>query len=226
MKRIFILLQLMSIHLAVFSQSNYNLKFEENEFSFLETARGYQILPKSADYYHLGDTTLPALPYKTIHILIPENTDVENVTVNVKKKEVLQGIFLLKNLVEQPVYTVGNNSNSNMGNYSKDIYPNENLKFETVIKLRGFYIAAFSVCPFIYNTQKRSLELITKMDISFNKGRKSTTESINPSIRRDDMKDFIKNFVINPEEINTLYPQKETSTTRTTTNDIELVVMR
>jgi len=47
----------MAIHLAVFSQSNYNLKFEENEFSFLETAIGYQILPKSADYYLLGDTT-------------------------------------------------------------------------------------------------------------------------------------------------------------------------
>ena len=148
-----ILLQVMAISLAVFSQSNYNLNFEENEFSFLETEIGYQILPKSVDYYLLGDTTLPALPYKTIHILIPENTDVENVTVNVKTKEILQDIFLIRNPVEQPVSAVGNNSNSNIDNYSKDIYPNENLKFETVIKSRGFYMAAFSVCPFIYNRE-------------------------------------------------------------------------
>jgi len=225
MKRIFILLQVMAIHLAIFAQSNYNLKFEENEFSFWETATGYQILPKSVDYYLLGDTTLPALPYKTIYILIPENMDVENVTVNIKTKEILQDIFLIKNPVEQPVSTVGNNSNSNEDNYSKEIYPNENLKFETVIKSRGFYMAAFSVCPFIYNTQKRSLELIIEMNISFNQSRKSSAESTNSSIRRDDMKDFIKNFVINPEEINTLYPQQQTSTTKGTTNDIEYLII-
>ena len=33
MKRILILLQLMAIHLAVFSQSHYSLKFDEKEFS-------------------------------------------------------------------------------------------------------------------------------------------------------------------------------------------------
>lgn len=99
MKRIFTLLQVMAIHLAVFSQSNYNLIFEENEFSFFLTEMGYQILPQNTDYYLLGDTTLPALPYKTIHILIPENTDVENVTVSVKTKETLQDIFLISNPV-------------------------------------------------------------------------------------------------------------------------------
>ena len=213
------------MYLAVFSQSNYSLKFEENEFSFLKTETGYQIVSKSADYYLLGDTTQPALPYKTIHILIPENTDVENVTVNVKTRKILQDILLLKNPVEQPVSTVGNNSDSNVGNYSKDIYPNENLNFETVIKSRGFYMAAFSVCPFIYNTQKRSLELIIEMDISFNQSRKSTTESTNSSIRRDDMKDFIKSFIINPEEINVLYPQQKVSSTRATTNDIEYLII-
>ena len=39
------------------------------------------------------------------------------------------------------------------------------------------------------------------------------------------MKDFIKGFVINPEEINTLYPQQHTSTTRGTTNDIEYLII-
>jgi hypothetical protein len=215
----------MAIHLAVFAQSNYNLKFEENEFSFLETAIGYQILPKSADYYLLGDTTLPALPYKTIHILIPENTEVKNVNVSIKTKEILQDIYLINNPVDKPVSVVSNN-NSNISNYSGKVYPDKNLKFETIIKLQGFYIAAFSVCPFVYDTQKRSLELITEMNISFNQSRRTNTESTNSSVRRYDMKDFVKSLIINPEEINTLYSQQITSSiTRGTTNDIEYLII-
>ncbi len=225
MKRTFILLQIMAIHLAIFSQSNYNLKFEENEFSFFKTPIGYEIISKGSDYYLLEDTTLPALPYKTIHILIPENTNVENVTVNVKTKEIFQDIFVMNNPVVQPT-SIPIINNSNVSNYSKGIYPDKNLKFETVIKSRGFYMAAFSVCPFTYNTQKRSLELITEMDISFNQSRKSTKESVNSSVRRYDMKDYIKSMVINPEEINTLYPQQKIlSTTRTTTDNIEYLII-
>ena len=170
MKRIFILLQVVAIHLVVFSQSNYNLKFEENEFSFLETEIGYQILPKSVDYYLLGDTTLPALPYKTIHILIPENTDVENVNVSIKSEEILQNIYLIRNPVEKPV-SANSNNNSNLSNYSEKMHPYKNLKFETVIKSQGFYMAVFSVCPFIYDTQKRSLELITDLQELYEVGK-------------------------------------------------------
>jgi hypothetical protein len=215
----------MTIHLAVFSQANYNLKFKENEFSFLETAIGYQILPKSADYYLLGDTTLPALPYKTIHILIPENTEVENLNVNIKTKEILQDIYLINNPVDKPVSAVSHN-NSNISNYSEKMYPDKNLKFETIIKLQGFYMAAFSVSPFIYDAQKRSLELITEMDISFNQSRRTNTKSTNSSVRRYDMKDFVKSLIINPEEINTLYSQQITSSiTRGTTNDVEYLII-
>ena len=224
MKWIFILLQVVVIHLTVFSQSNYNLKFEKNEFSFLRTEMGYQILSRSVDYYLLGDTTLPALPYKTIHILIPENTDVENVNVSIKSEEILQNIYLINNPVEKPAFAISNN-NSNVSNYSENIYPNKNLKFETVIKSQGFYMAAFSVCPFIYDTQKRSLELITEMNISFNQSRRTTTESANSGVKRYDMKDFVRSLVINSEEINLLYPQSEASTTRATTNDVEYLII-
>ena len=215
----------MVMYLAVFSQSNYNLKFEENEFSFLKTEVGHQILCKNADYYLLGDTTLPALPYKTIHILIPDDADVEDVNINVKRKTIHQDIYLIKNPIDEPVSKISNNSNSNVGNYSKNTYPDKNLNFETVIKSQGFYMAAFSVCPFIYNTQKHSLELITEMDISFNSNRKTTTGSTYSKVKRYDMEDFIRSLVINSDEINMLYPQQKTSTTRATTNDIEYLII-
>ena len=83
MKKIFFIV-LLAINLAALSQSNYNLKFDEKDFSFVETEKGYQIVCKNADYYLLEDTTLPALPHKIISILIPENTDVENVNVSFK----------------------------------------------------------------------------------------------------------------------------------------------
>ena len=49
-KSLIIVLQILAINLAVFSQSNnYNLKFDEKDFSFLETAVGYQIGCKTTE---------------------------------------------------------------------------------------------------------------------------------------------------------------------------------
>jgi len=39
-------------------------KYDENDFSFVEMETDYRIQGKSAVYYLLNDTTLPALPYK------------------------------------------------------------------------------------------------------------------------------------------------------------------
>ena len=87
MKKIFILsIAILSCIIAV-SQSKYNFSFEETEFSFLKTKAGYQILCQSLDYFFLSDTTSPALPYKSIYVLIPENVDIENISVKIASKK-------------------------------------------------------------------------------------------------------------------------------------------
>jgi len=221
-KKIFILLQAIAIHFAIFPQSNYNLKFNQEEFSFLETEMGVQILCESTSYYFLEDATLPALPYKAIYILIPENTDIKNVSISIKSEEIRQDIYLMKNPVAVPVSENSNNSHSYLGNYSKDTYPDKNLNFKTVAKLQGFYMAAFTVSPFIYHAHKQTLELITEMDISFDQ----TTAKPNYSgVRRYDMEEVIRSLVINPDEVDTLYPQIKTLPARSTTHDVEYLII-
>jgi len=224
MRKVFILLQIISLHFVLFSQSSYNLKFDINEFSLLNTEKGYQIQCKNTDYCLLDDTTLPALPYKNIYILIPENTNIENVTISFNSEEIRQDIFLINNPIVVPASENKKNPNSSISikSYPDNVYPNTNLKFETVFKLQGFYIAAFSVCPFIYHAQKQILEFITEMNISFDLKTITPTYS---GIERYDMEDIVSSLVINPEEMDTLYPQLKTQTTKSSFNDVEYLII-
>ncbi|GHT78319.1 hypothetical protein AGMMS50262_20810 [Bacteroidia bacterium] len=112
----------------------------------IQTVKSQSFDPKSS-WTIIAKTTLPALPYKNIYILIPENTNVENVNINEKSKEIRQDISLINNPVEKPTSTVSNINNRNVSEYSKAVYPDKNVKIETIIKSQGFHLAAFSVCP-------------------------------------------------------------------------------
>ncbi|MCL2328640.1 MAG: hypothetical protein FWC39_09040 [Bacteroidetes bacterium] len=50
MKQIIIVLHILALHGVVFAQSNYTMKFDEQDFSFLETEKGYEIVRKNVDY--------------------------------------------------------------------------------------------------------------------------------------------------------------------------------
>ena len=90
MKKIFTLSITILFCIVAVSQSKYNFSFDETEYSFIETKAGYQILCKSLDYFFLSDTTSPALPYKSIYVLIPENVDIENISIEIESKEILK----------------------------------------------------------------------------------------------------------------------------------------
>ncbi|MFW5701053.1 MAG: C25 family cysteine peptidase, partial [Cyclobacteriaceae bacterium] len=88
------------------------------------------------------------------------------------------------------------------------------------MKMQDYYIAAFSVCPFIYDTQNRSLQLITEINLSFDLNENVTTKSASLSRKRYDMESVVKSLVVNPKEIATLYPETdEMSSTKSTTID-------
>ncbi|MFW5701052.1 MAG: hypothetical protein ACOCWM_05120 [Cyclobacteriaceae bacterium] len=127
MRKIFTLSFTMLLCIAVVSQSKYNFSFEETEYSFLETKAGYKIVCKSLDYYFISDTASPALPYKSIYVLIPENVDIENFSTEIKSKKILKGVQLVNNSIEQPVSISSINNNSSIGNYTEKKYPSKNL---------------------------------------------------------------------------------------------------
>ncbi len=222
MKKIFTLSIAILLCIVAVSQSKYNFSFEETEYSFLETKVGYQILCKSLDYFFLSDTTSPALPYKSIYVLIPENVDIENISIEIESKEILKDVHLVNNLFEQPVSVSKTSNNSNIVSYKEKKYPSKNLQLETIMKMQDYYIAAFSACPFIYDAQNRSLNLITEMNLSFELNESITTKSTSLSEKRYDMESVVKSLVVNPNEINTLYSQIDKTSIKSTTSDSDV----
>lgn len=228
MKKIFILLFTIAAYYSAFAQSNYTLNFDEQDFTFSETKNGYAVQSQSADYYLLGDTTLPALPYKNIYILVPENVDVENLKVTVKSEKKLQSVRLVSNPVVRPASKTDVISEDKVGCYAKEIYPDKNVKFETLVKSQGFYMAAFSVCPFIYHAQRQTLEFITEMSISFDQRKKAAAKSSYSGAERYDMEDVVKRLVVNPADVNMQCPQAKAPLTTSVTSaggDVEYLIV-
>ncbi len=224
MKRISFVFVFVVCSIVAISQSQYNITFDDTDFIYVETNGAYKVLTENSDYYFINDTSSPALPYKNIYILIPENATLENVNYYIRTKEILNNALLEKNDIEYPSNSDVGKNNVNF-DYSEVIYPSTNLQFETVIKIQGFYIAAFSVCPFLYNTENRSLRFITDIDLYFSVNVKIETTKPSSCSNRYDMKNIVERLVINSQEINKIYPNASNNEFRTNSNNIDYLII-
>ena len=62
---------------TLYAQEKYSISFDKDDFTFKESEDGYYILSDDNNFFLLEDTTLPALPYTSINILIPSNSDID-----------------------------------------------------------------------------------------------------------------------------------------------------
>ncbi|NLJ82584.1 MAG: hypothetical protein GX330_05605 [Bacteroidales bacterium] len=209
----------------IIAQVNYNIKFDKGKFSFTLNEDGnYSIIPNEDSYFFIEDTTLPALPYTTINILVPKNVNIENLKINTTHTIILQNITLAKNPQLMKSSEMSNSSSN--ANYAKKRYPDENIQFLSINKMQDFHFASFSICPFIYDNENKTLSIITDFNISFQYNHLSSTKS--NVQERYDMEDVVKSIVINPNELDVLYPAKEsksTSDTRRNSSDVEYLII-
>jgi hypothetical protein len=207
------------------AQKKYNISFDKNDFIFIESNVGYSILYGNNDYFLLEDTTLPALPYKSVNILIPNNTDINNISVTKTEINVLEKARIVNNPTVMPVSNLQKQTTSKV-DYTEDKYPTENVQFQRKNIMQGFTFVSFIVCPFIYNVKEEKLIMITNFEISFNVTNETSTKSESVITKRYDMEDVITNLVINSSEISTLYATELKSTTiKSTSSDVEYLII-
>jgi hypothetical protein len=182
------------------AQKNYNIKFSKEDFTFEKTEKGYKIKSKEGKFYFKTDTTMPALPYMNINILIPENSNIQNIKYNTSKSLLFDDIDIINNPKPHSTserYVEIYRSNDFTGKK----YPKENIKFISVNKIQNFFMASFTVCPFVYNN--RELSLINSIDFSFDI---ITNKKRADNIKRYDAINLVGDLVFNPDELINLYP--------------------
>lgn len=202
-KKITIAIFLLSYACFIFAQKNYTIQFNEKDFSFSKNDFGEMRIETNGNYYYLPDTLLPALPYTNVRILIPPCTEIDEFEFTYKTKIVLENVTIEHN----PQIFATNDSDIEKYQYSPvkyngSVFPDNILHFEGVYSLGGIYFASFNICPFIYSSKNKELQIISSCNISI------TTKEASIS-KYNGYKNIhlgtISNMVINWDEFTSMY---------------------
>lgn len=199
------------------SIKHISLSFNKDDFEFKQDLSGiFYIVPKQYEYFLQSNTLLPALPYIGYNILI-SNTDLyDTITFSCSKTLIQSDVLMSPNPVEIPTNILYSSKSSNLPvSYEQKIFPNQYVEYAGMDESEGYRLLSFHICPFEYDAVTRNLYLRTSIDIDI---RLKHSSSVSKSmVHRGDgskVKEFIRNIIINPEELE----KQDLTATRTVTN--------
>lgn len=214
-KYIYLLIAALCIPLYAFCQSTktVNLAFEENEFEISTEGDvcfigSYKYMPT----YKL-DTNLPALPYISVNVLVNCGTVFEGVTWESTDSLIHTGAEIAPNMLEIP-------TNVSMQypmipphpSYLPAIYPLAGeVEYTGTHTMDGYQYLSFLVCPFKYDADNQSLYLNRNITLNI----QMNTDSTSISSGGKNMRNVIKDLVINKNELDSLYPNNSRMQMRT-----------
>ena len=190
---------------AIHAEGNKVIKlhFNENEFTAENFEGEYYICTSRYTTILKEDTSLPALPYICVYVLVGPNDDF------------LGHEIVLKDTLFKDSLLLGHNprcvpTNSILPTYieerpfQKESYPEVRAEYTGTHNMGGYRFLSFLVTPFRYDTSVQSLYMCKEMEIkvNLNTGRSSnlTSNSLSPHSART-----LLSMVANPEDMDTLY---------------------
>lgn len=204
MKRfiLYILLSsLFSMMLMGQNRKNVVLTFDEQDFFYREINGMLYISSKTLPTSYDIDTLAPALPFIGVKVLIDVNCDVSSITYTEHEKLIKSHIEMAPNPMLVPVDSKPIMQENRTNTYDKAIYPIQLISHRETHIMDGYKMATMKVCPFRYDVNARTLYLIDSLRITI----EMNPTKIQSGTAGGNMRDIIKNLVINADEMNTLY---------------------
>ena len=205
MKRYTFIILIGWVSINLYSAKTYNFKFDKNDFEFVEDRGEYHIIPRNDKLVFIdNDTIMPALPYYFVDILLPQGTQVSNITYDINSIEIIPNVTkIVRNYVSVPTDNKEQKKESAETKYPLFKYPQHSVTLVKQEKYGQYSYAVIKLCPFIYEVNEK---LSFASDITISLSLKKVDRVTNESIKGD--VGMIKNMVINPEDINSYYGQQ------------------
>ncbi len=220
MKQFFkVFIAIFLISQSIFGQ-NYSVKFDLSDFELLEDKGLVYIKASNDAYVLLEDTSLPALPYKIVNILLPNETELENFTFSTNQTVYRENIILGKNPEVVPISMLDEVKGTNESKtYSNAVYPKKNMVYTNTNNFRGYSYASFIVTPFVFNASQSTLSFINEIQITVSV--KSSPSKIYHQYGEFDM---INDILLNSKD-ETLFYGENRKTTRTVTDTVTYLII-
>ncbi|MBN2544112.1 T9SS type A sorting domain-containing protein [bacterium] len=191
-----------------------NLNYTQNDFTFRSYGHYDQVYLRDGEIS--GRPGEPQLPTKAIHVLIPPNAVIEDITTEITRRIIFRdGIDLFPaqppHILPMPDVAVPPPTfvEPDPGTYSTDkLLPKEAFTFTKTGNLSGFKIASGIFYPLQYNPATKILYLIEEaiIHIEYNTG---GTAPLHPNKRSQisltTWENFVKRLVVNPQDFGNYY---------------------
>lgn len=187
----------------------FNIKFSEQDFSFIKDGDFLNIVSKDGKTVIWGDTLDLALPYVGVNILIDSMDDYGGLTYDGHEVLVESNILVDYNSAPIPTNIHQEVIRSYRKEYTKKSYPEKNVQFTGMHTMDGYNYLSFVVCPFRYDVDNKKLYLLKDLSLYLDLKSKSAPSNVsqkNQSVSLGkNMHDIVKDLTINGNELDIMY---------------------
>ena len=224
MKRIVLLLYLF-VPMCLLAQKTrvFTLSFSENDFSFTKEGDFLKIVSTDGKAVVWGDTLDPALPYVGVNILLDYTDDLADFSYEGYENLIESNVIVDYIPIDLPCNVQQKSLYSHQIEYYKKSYPEESVQFTGTHMMDGYKFLSFVVCPFRYDAENKNLYF--KKDISLHLRLKSIASKDSPRSSGKNMRDIVKDLIINGNELETLYPYSTRTNVPTDTVSYKYIIV-
>ena len=199
-----ILLMLLCLNQAALSEDNIvlDLQYSEGDLKFAKVGE-YDLITLKLDRASLcGAYGEPWLPTCHVHVLLPQDQEVDSIQASVKKESPLSKTYYI--CPAQPDYSYSDKNpefiNPDPESYASDkSRPEEIAVYISPGDMRGYNIATFQIFPLTYVPKSQEAALRQEIEVTIYLKTK-TRQSGLPVTTEDPMfKELVKDQVINPQ---------------------------
>ncbi len=187
---------------------NIELSFDQNDFSLVLTGDELFRIEASDDtYFYSEEPDFPAIPFRSIDVLIPTGADLVDFHFSYESEKYPQSIRLIKNVLPLPVSQTPENSPRLFTTAFTGVFPRQVVKYNTSQIMQGFTWLNFTITPFLYDSNTETLSLIKHLELHITYSQKKDVQAY--SRRENQLIPLILDRVMNPGDLDRLYPDKQ-----------------
>lgn len=201
MKRfVLLILLLASAVAAAMAGDEYKITFSLDDYELVTSDEGLlMVVSDVARTFYSDDSSMPALPYSSFNILRPRGS-VTSYTVEVEKQLLRDDVTMDANPELIPTNVVATTVSEPWAATLSLLQP---VAFAGDHVMSGYYYCSFNITPFIYDAVARELYFVTSVTLKLSSMVDATCK-LSPLRHHND--DFIREIVMNPDEMQSLYP--------------------
>jgi len=208
MKVIYILLLcLLSLFANADNVKTIDLSFDVKDFSLARDERGLLEISSTKHLVSYGDdVTEPGLPLVGIKVAIPNGTEFQSLSITGSKQILQTNVLVKSNPMPEPTNAIPSPSASTIPNYINKVYPDNTVRYVSTNTMDGYRMICFLVSPFEYDATKGELCFYENISIQINLANSKSASFCSSPFVGKNAKHWIKQLVINPEDVEDLTP--------------------